>query len=97
MSADLLLRHIASLEATVAQQQVGLELVGAQLAGLKAYVRQITGADRAEIVVPETCRKYQSTDCARQCEEAVIELGGMGGSPTQLMCRGCGQDPRTPV
>lgn len=92
-----MLRHCAAIRATVEQTRVALELASAQLAGLEALAR--TKAERATAVIelPPTCQGYKVEDCARQSEEAVIELGGMGGSDTIVMCRGCGLNPHQSV
>ncbi len=92
MTPDLVLRHIGALKASVTQQQVGLELVLSQLSGLEAYVQQAM-QPRARIERPERCQAHHESDCARLNEEAVLELGGMGGTSVTLMCRGCGRDP----
>jgi hypothetical protein len=44
----------------------------------------------ARIERPETCTGYKAEDCARLSDEAAIEMGGMGGGPVTIMCRGCG-------
>ena len=88
---ELLLRHVAALKASVTQGQVGLELVQSQLKGLEAAIQAQATPDRAVIQIPDACLAYQEGDCARRCDDAVIEMGGMGGTDVTRMCRGCGE------
>jgi hypothetical protein len=96
VSWDLVIRHVAAAKATLTQIQISVELVQSQLSHLDALAKAEHGKtqDRATILVPETCKAHKAEDCARVSEDAVIELGGMGGSEITLMCRGCGLSPR---
>lgn len=98
MSWDLVLRHCAAIRATVTQTRVSLELQESQLAGLEAYAKQQHARDTAptaRIEVPATCAGQKAEDCGRLNAEAAVDVGGMGGGDTKIMCRGCGRDPRT--
>jgi hypothetical protein len=96
VSWDLVIRHVAAAKATLTQIQISVELVHSQLSHLDALAKAEQGKtqDRATILAPETCKAHKAEDCARVSEDAVIELGGMGGSEITLMCRGCGLSPR---
>lgn len=93
MNWDLVIKHCATLRASVTQQQVGLELLSSQLAGLEAYARQQGEQATAVILLPKTCEEHPEQDCARQSEEGLI-TGREGWAP---MCRGCGLNPHQPV
>ena len=84
-----MIKHCATLRASVTQQQVGLELLASQLSGLEAYAKQRAEQATAVILLPKTCEGHPEQDCARQSEEGLI-TGREGWAP---MCRGCGLDP----
>jgi hypothetical protein len=70
-----------------------LDAVEAQIEVLKvmvAAIRHTVSQPTARIERPETCTGYKAEDCARLSDEAAIEMGGMGGGPVTIMCRGCG-------
>ena len=90
MSWELVLKHCAAVKMTAAQARVSLELLEAQVAGLEALARQ-QQQPRATIERPASCQAFKDEDCARVCDDAAIELGGMGGGPRSIMCRGCGE------
>jgi hypothetical protein len=94
---DLVLKHCALLRASVDQQRVAMELLSSQLAGLEAYAKALAERERApsaRIARPATCDGYTEDDCARLSEEAAHVIGGLGGAPDQVMCRGCGLNPQ---
>lgn len=96
MSWELVLRHCASIRASVDQTRVSCELISAQVAGLEAYAKHQDSLGRAtEAPLPESCKGETDEYCARRNPEAVIPLGGMGDGPKTFMCRGCGKDPNT--
>jgi len=80
---------------SVLQKQ--LEAVEAQIEVLQAMVAAIrkTAAQSeqptARVERPATCIGHKTEDCARLSDEAAIEMGGMGGGPVTMMCRGCGE------
>lgn len=87
MSWDLVLRHCATLKAAT-------DLLASQIDALAAYAAQEqrkAETPRATVDRPETCRLHKAEDCARLCDDAAIELGGMGDGPRAFMCRGCGE------
>lgn len=67
------------------------------LKGMSAAMRAslVKPAPTATIELPAVCRGYKSEDCARRGDEGAIEMGGMGGGPVTIMCRGCGEQIQT--
>jgi hypothetical protein len=95
MTWELVLRHCASIRASVDQTRVSCELISAQVAGLEAYATHQAGLGRAtETPLPATCAGQTDEHCARRNADSVIELGGMGSGPRSYMCRGCGLNPQ---
>ncbi len=96
MSWELVLKHCASVRATLDTTRVSCELVSAQLAGLEAFAKagyQQEQASKTRIEVPATCDGTKPEDCARLSEDAVLTFGGMAGRGRG--CRGCGLELTT--
>lgn len=85
-----MLRHCASVRATIETTRVGLELASAQLAGLEAYAKAGSTQATARIELPPSCASHDPHDCARQSTDAVLMFGGMAGN--RQACRGCAEE-----
>lgn len=57
-----------------------------------AAMRHTANAPRAVAPpLPPRCQQEPAETCANQSGEGRLEMGGMGGGPQTVMCRGCGE------
>jgi hypothetical protein len=84
MSRDLVTH--AHLDAIEAQ----LRLAAAQVDMLRHHLG--ASAVTHEPDRPARCQGVPEHLCARQCDEARVDVGGMGGAAARWICRGCGEE-----
>lgn len=73
----------AQLDAFEAQ----VELLKVMIAGM----RHTANAPRAVEALPPQCQAEPAETCARKSADGQSEMGGIGGGPVTVMCRGCGE------
>ena len=83
MSRDSITR--AHLDALDAQ----LRLAAAQIEALRHH---LTAPIVVEAELPFRCSGVPEHLCAKQCDEARVDVGGMGGAAARWICRGCGEE-----
>ena len=84
MSAENVTR--AHLEALAAQ----LRLAVAQVEMLQHHLAAPGRTQEPDL--PARCQGVPESLCARQCDDARIDVGGMGGAAARWICRGCGEE-----
>jgi hypothetical protein len=84
MSGDMLAH--AHLDAIEAQ----LRLAVAQVEMLRHHLTAPVVTHEPD--VPARCQGVPESLCARQCDDARIDVGGMGGAAARWICRGCGEE-----
>ena len=75
----------ARLDAIEAQLRLGLAQVDALRHHLAPTVTRTPE-------LPASCQGVPEHLCARQCDEALVDVGGMGGAAARWICRGCGEE-----
>lgn len=75
--------HLDAVEA-----QLRLALV--QVAALRQHLA--APATSSEPDLPPACAGVPEHLCARRCDDARVDVGGMGGGPARWVCRGCGEE-----
>ena len=82
MSTPILRAHLDAIEA---QLRLALAQVDAVRHALAPTVTQVPD-------LPATCQGVPEHLCARQCDDALVNVGGMGGAVARWICRGCGEE-----